>query len=219
MSVGFVRSSTVRRLRSSHLARLARLAIFGLVVVASAATAASAASPPTPTPVAKPADWPFDEFRYLGSLACKHRSTTESENDNACLLIGAIRVEQTVAQVEAITGKASAVVEGQAGEEIRVYSLRGAAEPPPYLAVGFVEGKVSSIQLSGNATSEPYAFSSLTLGDTADKVTQILGPPAARNPMKDVPGDLWSYRPFPISLEVHEGRVVSIKIWKPSAAK
>ena len=164
----------------------------------------------------KPKDWPIGEYRYIGSLACKHKDANVKEDDDPCLHIGAIRVDQTPAEVEAITGKASNVVEGQAGEEIRVYSLRGASEPPPYLAVGFLGGKVSSIQLSGKTTSEPYAFSSLSLGDTTEKVTQILGPPTAKNSLKEVPGDLWSYRPFPISIEVEAGRVVSIKIWRHS---
>jgi len=129
------------------------------------------------------------------------------------LHIGAITLVQSAEEVDGILGKPWKVIDVAKKTTMRVYPLRGDREEKPYLAVTFKSGRVDSIQLSGDATPDSFSFSSLRLGDSADRITEILGPVAATSEVKDNESTLVSYQPFPISIEVKDKKIVSIKIW------
>jgi hypothetical protein len=159
-----------------------------------------------------------NEFRYLGNwLVCN----TEDHFDgyDGCLHIGDIWIGQSLPEVEGKLGQPHRIISDDPQNEVRIHLLQGGSdEDLPYLVLTVSEGKVSAIQVTGVATESPYTFSSLALGDTAEKVEEILGKPGLISPIEEIEGTMWSYRPFPISLELKDGRVFSIKISRPTGS-
>ena len=147
-------------------------------------------------------------------MACISRKEVILEHPIApCLHMGAIFLDATVEDVEGILGKPWKVMDVEGGTKMRIYPLHGAGEDKPYFAITFRSGRVDAIQLSGDETPDPYDFSSIRLGDPAEHVTGILGPISDSKTVKDNGATLLSYQPFPISLEVKDKKVISVKIW------
>ena len=55
----------------------------------------------------------------------------------------------------------------------------------------------------------------IKLGASNDYVLKILGEPSTKQDVKEIQGIRWSYNPFPISIELVDNKVYSIKILKP----
>ena len=74
-----------------------------------------------------------------------------------------------------------------------------------------------SIQLTGDRPDGQHHFSCLDLGGPEARVTQQLGPPSERSPFDvgDVQGVVWSYAPLPVSIEIVDGKVYSMRVWRP----
>jgi hypothetical protein len=158
----------------------------------------------------------MNEFRYLGGALVCISDNAPRPADQAltpCLHIGAIVLDQTVEKVDGILGKPWKTMDAAGGATMRVYPLHGNVEANPYLAVTFKSGRVDVIQLSGDGTPDPFSFSSLRLGERAQRVTDILGPVSASKEVRDNGATLLSYQPFPISIEVKDKKIISIRIW------
>ncbi len=159
-----------------------------------------------------------NEFRYLGNwLVCN--AEDRFEGYDGCLHVGDIWLGQSLREVEGKLGQPHQVITDDPQNELRIHLLQGGSdENLPYLVLTVREGKVSAIQVTGAATESPYTFSSLALGDTAERVEEILGKPSSISPVKEIEGTIWSYLPFPISLELKGGRVFSIRISRPTGS-
>ena len=79
-------------------------------------------------------------------------------------------------------------------------------------------GAVQVIQLTGKPsdTSTSFPFSSIFLGTPSEKVVEILGNPSSISDVPQVQGKLWSYAPFPFTVEIVNGVVYSVRIHAPS---
>ncbi len=155
-----------------------------------------------------------NEFRRAGdSLVC----ITEKYTDSAppylqCLRIGPIFVGQSHADVSKLLGEPWKILQEDKSTILKVYPINTNHEKVPYWVVTFKSGIVDVIQLTGTHAGKDLTFSSIRLGDSMSKVTEILGNPAATKPVAEIGGELWSYRPFPISVEIKDKRVYSIRI-------
>ena len=94
----------------------------------------------------------------------------------------------------------------------------GAVQLHSYLVV-FVDNHqhVKGLQVTGiqGKTTDRLHFSSVKLGMKAEKVVDLLGNPSSVKDVKEINGKLWSYYPFPFSIEFVQGKVYSIHIEKP----
>lgn len=161
-----------------------------------------------------------NEFRSAGGgLACitpELPDETVRPSYRACLWIGPVRIGQTLRDVAMMFGDPYRVVE-RGDTTLRVYTIdidTPKGQPVPYWVIGFdKDRRVISIQMTGERGDRKLAFSSIRLGDPASRVTKILGEPFVTREVKDVEGaEFWGYMPFPISVEIKNKRVYSIRI-------
>lgn len=134
-----------------------------------------------------------------------------------CLRVGPVKIGDTAASIKRRFGKPYKVIPRRGATEL-VYPIPSKDNLLPYWVFTVKNRKVSAIQITGRLEPIGYAFSSLRLGDPEDKVRRILGPPTATEAINGVGAILWSYRPFPISMEIKDGRVYSMKIRQPKPA-
>lgn len=82
------------------------------------------------------------------------------------------------------------------------------------------EGIVRSLQLTGllGDVQSKLHFSSIALGATQQSVTDILGLPSSVSDVPEIGGKMWSYFPFPFTIEFKNGAVYSVRIHEPSKA-
>lgn len=161
---------------------------------------------------------PEFEFRDIGgTLAC---NTGKNPGEGTppyiqCLRIGPVAIGQTLQDVARLLGKAYRVIENGDTTQ-RVYIIRigtPAGQPAPYWVIGFDgDRRVVSIQMTGVRGDDKLAFSSIRLGDSKSRVAGILGAPYMRRDVEDIEAEFWGYTPFPISLEIKDGRVYSIRV-------
>lgn len=149
---------------------------------------------------------PINTFRFLGNtLVCK----SDSRDDKyACMRIGRIKIGdphtprvKPLKELPQPNGVMSAVFPIFANEEHKAYWV-----------IGHKDGKIVSIQLTGNYQREDLSFSTIMLDDPEEKVRWILGPRYIKNKVASINGDMWDYSPFPISVEVVNGKVYSIRV-------
>ncbi|MEM8556267.1 MAG: hypothetical protein AAGG50_00335 [Bacteroidota bacterium] len=69
-----------------------------------------------------------------------------------------------------------------------------------------------AIQLTGTGMHEGYDFSSIRLGDPASEVLRVLGTPTVTRDAAAVSDEFWGYAPFPISFELIDDKVYSMRI-------
>ena len=95
-------------------------------------------------------------------------------------------------------------------------------DPPPmssYLVVMYnAAGTVGSLQVTGlgGVPAIFMPFSSIVLGSPKQQVLDILGFPSGVADVPDIRGQLWSYAPFPFTLEFVNDVVYSVRIELPS---
>jgi len=118
------------------------------------------------------------EFRRIGStLACTTLDAPQAGLDmRGCLRMGPLQIGMSLFEVSRELGKPYRVVE-QDGATLRVYviPIDGAPEGRalPYWVVGFRDGTVSSIQMTGDRGDRRLSFSSIRLGDSKAHVLGI----------------------------------------------
>lgn len=97
----------------------------------------------------------------------------------------------------------------QAGDQIRMQS---------YLVVLMdSSGIVKSLQLTGlpGDVVNKLHFSSITLGMSKESVSEILGFPSSVSNVPEISGKMWSYFPFPFTIEFKNDAVYSVRIDTP----
>lgn len=163
-------------------------------------------------------EFKLNEFRYSGGAIVCLTDDPKAESGSPCLRIGDLKPGMTLKNMEdhikADRGIYNRTLSQKDGSEIRVYTL-----PTPkseksysYLAIYFKDGLSTIVQLTGTKTDVPLDFSSIQLGDSQDRVRDLLGPPSSSELETDMPVSLWSYYPFPFSLEMLDGKVYSIRV-------
>lgn len=97
----------------------------------------------------------------------------------------------------------------QSGDQIRMQSY--------LVALLDNKGIVQSLQLTGkpNDTTSSLQFSSIALGSLKEKVLDILGLPSSVSDVPEIRGKLWSYAPFPFTIEFANDTVYSVRIYSP----
>lgn len=190
-------------------------------LTAAALVAAACATAPGDTSryYAAPRDPLAGDFRYAaGAISCIP-GPEDFDGFGGCLHIGGVRVAQELAAVEEMTGPPVRTEPAASGGETRVYAIDGpqehsAGEPraTAFLAVTYVAGLAAAIELSGDARSETYSFSSLGPGSTVADVLRVLGPPKGTAPGRTAAATVYDYRPYPITVELRDARVVAIRI-------
>lgn len=125
-----------------------------------------------------------------------------------CLYVGPFR-----------TGTAWAPIGAQLGpphrsqkdgvEDVFVYGLARTA--PPYIVFRVREGRITTIQLTGDGFFD-FGFAGLLLGDREADILKALGPPSDKRQGPQIKGTLWDYAPFPVSLEVKDGKLYSVLV-------
>jgi hypothetical protein len=157
------------------------------------------------------------EFRYSGGeLTCD--SSTQTADQKLpyldCLQIGPVQIGETLRTVSMKFGKARKTVKrGEVTERLYPIALDvPAGHPVPYWVIGFEHQRVISIQITGDLRVEQYAFSSIRVGDPESRVLQLFGPPGFSQPVSQVGGDMWGYSPYPVTFEIKNGRVYSMRV-------
>lgn len=160
-----------------------------------------------------------EEFRVtVEGLTCV--DATRPASDVAapwrdCLRIGPVRIGESLRDVAMRFGKAGKEVR-QGEVTLRVWPVQMNVPPGtglPYWVIGFDDDRrVVSIQLTGDKRVDEYTFSSLRLGDPDSRVRKVLGEPTETQPVPAIGAEMWSWRPYPISLEIKDGRVYSMRV-------
>lgn len=152
------------------------------------------------------------EFYYGGgSLFCV--SDELNENYNQCLNFGEFSVNSSLEEIGQALGEPFDKMD-HGGKLYQVYLLEQLENgTQPYVAIELEDGKLRSIQLTGESTIEDLSFSSISLGDYHTFVEQRLGIPSDTGPVDDETV-YWDYAPFTFSLELKNGFVYSIKLKK-----
>lgn len=142
-----------------------------------------------------------------------------------CLRIGRVHIGQAESDVVRVLSEPFrdlAYPDGTRAYAHLVFSDEAADAGAYYvLAYEDVAGErvVSSIQLTGDAPPLPFSFSCLGLGASADDVARQLGRPASTESFTDetrgLSGQVWVYDTAPVSIELVEGRVYSIRATRP----
>jgi hypothetical protein len=155
---------------------------------------------------------PVNEYRYRdGELVC----FSDTTDDLACLHVGWIRIGGSYSPVEKKYGAPSQELHLRSGDTVEVFQFTNTDSSITYLAITVKNGMASAIEIQGEYTEDSLSFSSINLGDSPRHLIEILGKPSKSLPVQEIGGTLWSYVPFPFSFEITNGKVSSIKIWRP----
>ena len=156
-------------------------------------------------------------------LACVETPESALKNDSYeyCLQIGPLRIGMPRAEAEKLMGAPVAKAEDVKGEAV-VYALGWTGAPgdrtlTTYVAVVYDgQGRAKMIQLSGKPRPErPWGLSGLSLGSSDTQVVKTLGAPMATRLEPYNLARHWSYPPWPISFEVKNRQVISIRVDSP----
>jgi hypothetical protein len=163
------------------------------------------------------ADIPINEFRRKGGgLVCTTETFKPDEGYLQCLRIGPIYIGQRERDVERLLGNPWKVIKQDDSTTIKVFPIESNEESKPYWVITFKNGAAEAVQVTGKNPKVTISFSSIKLGDKKSRVLEILGKPFASETIEDIKGTLWSYRPFPISIEIVDDRVYSMRLSRTS---
>ena len=156
------------------------------------------------------------EFRRVdGQLRCLDESGGEVYPPGMdCLRIGPVRIGETLRSVAMKFGKERQKASRGAVTE-RVYPIDVGAQPGqrvPYWVIGFEEQRVVSIQITGEVRVEQYDFSSIRVGDPEVSVLNRMGVAGFNQPAPHINGQLWGYPPYPVTFEIKDGKVYSMRV-------
>jgi len=163
------------------------------------------------------ADIPVNEFRRKGDgLVCVTETFKRDEGYLQCLRIGPIYIGQRERDVERLLGNPWKVIKQDDSTTIKVFPIESNEESKPYWVITFKNGVAEAVQVTGKDPKATTSFSSIKVGDNKARVLEILGKPFASKSVESIKGTLWSYRPFPISIEIVDDRVYSIRLSRTS---
>lgn len=160
-----------------------------------------------------------DDFRVTGGELVCGADVAPVESGippyGDCLGIGPVRIGETLRDVAMRFGRAGKEVR-QGAVTLRVWPVHLKVHPGaslPYWVIGFDDDRrVVSIQLTGDRRVDEYQFSSLRLGDSEARVREVLGEPSETEPVPAIGGEMWVWRPYPVTLEMKEGRIFSMRV-------
>lgn len=150
-----------------------------------------------------------NEFYYSGTMTCA--APVNNPHYNNCLNFKSVSILSTIEEIEALLGDPYTTLE-QGGIEYTVYLIPTEQESQPYLVISVNEiNLLESIQLTGEKTNDDFSFSGIRLGDYYTLVENRLGPPSTKEQVTPTT-QMWLYSPFPVSIEIENGTVSSIKL-------
>lgn len=154
---------------------------------------------------------PANTFRAVGDqLICKQERP--AADYRACLRIGPIRVGESYPSLRERYPKPWKEYFLEGGGSAAVFQIIATRDVAAYWIIGHRDGKIVSVQLTGNYSHPDFSFATIRLNDTEEKVIAVLGRSRSIRPVTDIGGILWDYRPIPVSLEFVQGRVHSMKV-------
>lgn len=156
------------------------------------------------------------EFRRVdGQLRCLDESGgTVHPPGLDCLRIGPVRVGETLRTVAMKFGKARQSVDRGPVTE-RLYPIDVGVpqgQRVPYWVIGFEDQRVVSIQITGDIPVPGYEFSSIHVGASEIKLQQRFGEAGFSQPAPRIDGTLLGYPPYPVTFEIKNGRVYSMRV-------
>ncbi len=165
-------------------------------------------------------------FWDAGRTYCVAPTEDADGTDVPCLRIGALHVGQAREDVEERLGSPWQTVASRApGLTAAVYLLfrDSVAGRGAYYVIEYerVEARdvAFSVQLTGQRPDGIHHFSCLRLEDEVGAVRRQLGEPVDVSPFaapeSGVSGLTWSYEPLPVSIEIVDGKVYSLRVWRP----
>jgi hypothetical protein len=160
------------------------------------------------------------------ALQCVAPAQDRDGTIGPCLRIGEVFVGIGEAEVYSSIGQPIQSVTMEDGTEAHMHLLFNnlSTGAGAYYVIQYeelnAERIVSSIQLSGQSPPITYSCSCIELGSPADAVARQFGQPTSVEEFElegsDLKGDLWSYEPNPFTVEIVNGVVRSIKVWRPN---
>lgn len=133
-----------------------------------------------------------------------------------CLRVGAVGISDERARIEELLGTPTHVSDLDLRTEARVYPIHQRSVPEPYYVVTYQDNVAVGVQLIGPPTEMPATFSGLSLGQPAQAVLDALGKPTRRCMMRPKGPETWMWQPFPIGVDMLDGRVVGFKVTWPA---
>jgi len=133
-----------------------------------------------------------------------------------CLKVGAVAIADDIGAVEELLGQPTQISELDIRTEARVYPIHQRSIPEPYYVVTYQDNVAVAVQLIGPPTEMPARFSGLSLGDSQQKVIDALGKPERRCMFQKKGPETWMWPPFPIGIDMLDGRVVGLKATWPA---
>jgi len=167
----------------------------------------------------------YSFLRVRDTLRCIVDRDDEDGTPAPCLRIGEVYVGEGRADVERTLGAPKQSVPRDNGAVAYVYVVffdRTTGRSGYYVveyesAAG--EQVVKALQLTRDRPPLPLDFSCVLLGDAQDRLTLQLGPPTQTLPFDDptvhVKGERWSYGALPVSVEIVNRQVYSMRVWRP----
>jgi hypothetical protein len=130
-----------------------------------------------------------------------------------CLKIGGVSIGMTMEHAEKNLNLKGYIHSQKDNTIIKVYPINAGKETQDYWLMYFNKNLLTTIQLTGTNSRPGDTFSSISLGDDKKSVLDILGVPFnGIVEVKEITGVRWSYKPHPISIEMVDDRVYSIRI-------
>ena len=132
-------------------------------------------------------------------------------SEHACLRIGPFVVGSKAAVLKSALGEPSRTRPGAKDTTTWVYFF-GKTNDAPYLVASIWHDRLVAIQVTGRMPADDYGFNGITLGATTETVLKQLGKPMVVKANSEPNTDVWSYQPWPFSLEMTSGQVTSIRV-------
>ncbi|HLO77231.1 MAG TPA: hypothetical protein VK196_12320 [Magnetospirillum sp.] len=133
-----------------------------------------------------------------------------------CLRIGAVGIADGRAAVEQLLGQPQRTRDLNRRSQLRVYAIPQRSLPEPMYVVTYQDDVVVGLQMFGPPTEMPATFAGMALGDPVEKVIDTLGTPSRRCLTRSPGTETWMWQPFPIGVDVLDGRVVGFKVTWPA---
>ena len=133
-----------------------------------------------------------------------------------CLRVGAVAIADDRKAVEEVLGQPTQISDLDLRTEARVYPIPQRSVPEPYYVVTYQDDVAVAVQLIGPPTEMPATFSGLALGESMQRVLEVLGKPTRRCMLRPRGPETWMWQPFPIGIDILDGRVVGFKVTWPA---
>ncbi len=167
----------------------------------------------------------YSFFRERDTLHCFVDRDDQDSTQAPCLRVGDAYVGEGRDEVERALGAPQQSFPQSSGALAYMYLVfhdvaqhRGAYYVIEYESLQGSE-IIRSLQLTRDQPPLPLDFSCVRLGDRAEGLTQQIGPPVHTAPFDDpsvgIKGQRWTYGPVPLSVEIVDGKVYSIRVWRP----